>query len=734
MADENKAMIRRGISTVAEVETAINEKAREKYVDAQDAATLDAAKVYVDDAVAEKVDKAEGKDLMTDEEREKLAGIEADANAYVLPTASANTLGGVKVGDNLVVDAEGRLNAPVGGGSGGGILVLPYVAAEIDGTGVVTNSAAFVAAWGTILSQHLAAPDQYALYMEVDGGGGLMLRIPCTLLNMGGDADMVQWLISGFTVVNIPAGADSSASCKATAMVAVACNTAGEMQSIAMYAFSGLVGPDGQPNFLGGDGGAVVIDLSSIDTPDEAQLKAVVQPAVAKLALSANKQCALVLAGGGYVHATYVIIGAQLLISATGILDITDEPWADTVPMAYYLLKATLQGDTVQSASFQIKDANIPTQAGGGVGQAYPGSTSGEIFNDYTNNKANGICSHAEGSFTNASGNYAHAEGYNSYAGGNNSHAEGSGTYVNAENAHAEGWMSKAKGAQTHAEGNNTTVSGTSSHSEGGSSKATGTASHAEGRSTADGDYSHSARYGTVAANYAQTAIGTSNVLDSAGVGSSFNATKPAFIIGNGTNGSRGDAFRVFFNGNVETDGTYTSPAADYAELFEWVDGNPQTEDRVGRFVTLDGSKIRLAGPDDPYILGVISATPSIIGDNPLAWQGKYANDEWGRPTYEDVEVEYEDMENGEPVMKTRIDKVRKLNPDYNPEQAYTPRLERPEWDAIGMVGKLLVRHDGTLRQGGFCETGPNGIATNAATGHYVMEVIDSIRARIIIK
>ena len=45
-------MIRRGISTVAEVETAVNEKAREEYVDAQDAAMLDAAKVYTDGQIA----------------------------------------------------------------------------------------------------------------------------------------------------------------------------------------------------------------------------------------------------------------------------------------------------------------------------------------------------------------------------------------------------------------------------------------------------------------------------------------------------------------------------------------------------------------------------------------------------------------------------------------------------------------------------------------------------------
>ena len=32
---------------------------------------------------------------------------------------------------------------------------------------------------------------------------------------------------------------------------------------------------------------------------------------------------------------------------------------------------------------------------------------------------------------------------------------------------------------------------------------------------------------------------------------------------------------------------SYSTPASDYAEMFEWEDGNPENEDRVGYFVTL---------------------------------------------------------------------------------------------------------------------------------------------------
>lgn len=47
----------------------------------------------------------------TTKEKEKLSNIEEGANNYTLPTASATTLGGIKVGTNLSIDSEGVLSA-----------------------------------------------------------------------------------------------------------------------------------------------------------------------------------------------------------------------------------------------------------------------------------------------------------------------------------------------------------------------------------------------------------------------------------------------------------------------------------------------------------------------------------------------------------------------------------------------------------------------------------------------
>ena len=62
---------------------------------------------------------------------------------------------------------------------------------------------------------------------------------------------------------------------------------------------------------------------------------------------------------------------------------------------------------------------------GTGIGVHYPGSTSGEVFNNYSNNVASGRFSHAEGLNNNAIGDMSHAEGVNNRADGLYSHTEG---------------------------------------------------------------------------------------------------------------------------------------------------------------------------------------------------------------------------------------------------------------------------------------------------------------------
>lgn len=190
-------------------------------------------------------------------------------------------------------------------------------------------------------------------------------------------------------------------------------------------------------------------------------------------------------------------------------------------------------------------------------------------------------------------------------------------------------------------------------------------------------------------------------------------------------------------DGQATADGSFTGGGADYGEYFEWEDGNPNDEDRRGYSVVLVGSKIRKAlKADDPKaIIGVVSGNPTVVGDAAWnKWTGKHLRDEFGSYIMEKYsiiewdETVIEEMavpksflgappttsktetrsypvdqipegikppddalirssdDNGKPFVR------RKLNPKYDPDKPYVNREDRPEWDIVGLMGKLRVR------------------------------------------
>jgi len=182
---------------------------------------------------------------------------------------------------------------------------------------------------------------------------------------------------------------------------------------------------------------------------------------------------------------------------------------------------------------------------------------------------------------------------------------------------------------------------------------------------------------------------------------------------------SPGMAFLVRSNGNVSADGEYTSPCADYAEFFEWADGNPDAEDRAGYFVKLSGDKI-VKCEDFDIPLGIVSATPAIVGDSgEMHWQGKYITDDFGRVQYHDVIVPAEYDEEGNVLVEEHIESQPVLNPEWNAEIKYVPRKDRPEWATVGVIGKLIVYDNGTLQSGDVCRCGEGGIAIRSIDNGY---------------
>ena len=273
------------------------------------------------------------------------------------------------------------------------------------------------------------------------------------------------------------------------------------------------------------------------------------------------------------------------------------------------------------------------------------------------------------------------------------------------------------------------------SFAEGDSCTAEGIAAHAEGRLTmAIGDYSHTSGFGTIAETMNLYSIGMHNK-KSTGQTSGFSASNNAFIIGNGPDSSnRSNAFRVNYSGQTYALSAFNSSGADYAEYFEWEDGNINNEDRIGMFVTLNGDKIQLANSQSDYILGVVSGNASIIGNSyEDAWNEMYERDDFGRLLYEDVDIEVKKVigidEDGNDI--TSIENVKekriKLNPNYDPNKEYIPRSERKEWSTIGMLGQLIVKDDGTCKVNSYCKVNNDGIATlsNDDNGYRVIKRIN---------
>jgi hypothetical protein len=213
------------------------------------------------------------------------------------------------------------------------------------------------------------------------------------------------------------------------------------------------------------------------------------------------------------------------------------------------------------------------------------------------------------------------------------------------------------------------------------------------------------------------------------------------WMSGDGTTAGTDIEFNHRGDGTAFADVSWNGGGADYAEYFEWLDGNQNEEDRRGYSVVLEGDKIRIAEEGEEPI-GVISGNPSVVGDTAWnKWIYKYLSDDFGtyimephniveweeivektakveavydengneispeiEATYETISIMYEDWNIPEGVIipdnatykshdeNGNLFTHRKLNPEYDPNVEYIPREQRSEWDAVGLLGKLRIR------------------------------------------
>lgn len=413
--------------------------------------------------------------------------------------------------------------------------------------------------------------------------------------------------------------------------------------------------------------------------------------------------------------------------------------------------------NTVPTHTHTISDVNnlqtnlssINTSLGSKMSSSNPTATGYFSLNRKSGSTV-GAYSTAEGYGCTASNTFSYAEGNETTSGGSSSHAEGQSTTASSQASHAEGILTTASNTASHAEGQGTTASGIYSHAEGRSTIASGECSHAEGMfSEASGPYSHAEGYSTQAielyshaagycttANQLQYVIGQYNKTSAGSNIDSQNTSdlQALFIIGNGTSSASSNAFRVSSSGKCFGTTAFASSGADFAELFEWADGNPENEDRRGLFVKLNGEKIELANAGDDYF-GIISGAQAFIGNTASEdWHGKYLTDIFGARLTQEVEIpEKVDEITGETIPAYTATQYV-VNPDYDPDEEYVMRENRKEWGVVGLLGQVVVVDDGTCEVNGYCKPSEGGIATASDSGYRVMKRIDDTHIKVLVR
>jgi hypothetical protein len=203
------------------------------------------------------------------------------------------------------------------------------------------------------------------------------------------------------------------------------------------------------------------------------------------------------------------------------------------------------------------------------------------------------------------------------------------------------------------------------------------------------------------------------NTNDMIRIQSSASAAQPFNMIS--AKNATGNVFRVNGAGGVFGVGSFNTSGADYAEMFEWEDGNKLDEDRRGITVVLGNSgMIHMANQNDNPVdvIGVVSVNPSVIGDTKWnEWSGRYLRDKFGTKLsntvyyLSNVSNEAETVRCG--INDNPPDGYEKIissefieNPKYNPADKYIARGDRSEWSPIGLMGKLRVLPDQIVNPG----------------------------------
>ena len=177
--------------------------------------------------------------------------------------------------------------------------------------------------------------------------------------------------------------------------------------------------------------------------------------------------------------------------------------------------------------------------------------------------------------------------------------------------------------------------------------------------------------------------------------------------------------FRVNGNGETFTHKGFFSNSTGYAEVFEWADGNPRDENRMGLTVAInDAGELIDANDDNENIIGVVVESAAIIGNTGWnIWQDKYNMDSNKSTKYKVVEwkdesgvlhseyvtslspnfalpedaIIYETGDNG-------LELRRPIMPiNYDADKKYIPRIKRG-WTLVALTGTVNMFRGQNIR------------------------------------
>lgn len=149
-----------------------------------------------------------------------------------------------------------------------------------------------------------------------------------------------------------------------------------------------------------------------------------------------------------------------------------------------------------------------------------------------------------------------------------------------------------------------------------------------------------------------------------------------------------------------------------YTEMYEWNVTPTDPARRLGVFVQFSKrSPDKIEIYDDPtaQITGVTTVCSTITSDDPEAWPLAYKHDEIG-DYYVKLErlavgVKQYDQDLEMSYIKTQPydHYVKVINPLYDSTRKYIKRSKRVEWVRVNILGKVIVRDDGTCVPGEYC-------------------------------